>query len=177
MILGSISLVFQGDVQRRPYIQTRAQDPRGGGGGGEQAVTPLRPRSSPGAMAGEGPPGGSGGFGRGPKQRWPVARSQRRKGSGPQRARSDILQAAWENEETGQSGRVPKTAEADCCPTYCVKKRPRPGLTGSGPRLVPTSQKHCGCADLGQSGAPWDWRPPTDTHPGQETGHSTGIDK
>ncbi|MXR00100.1 hypothetical protein E5288_WYG014923 [Bos mutus] len=69
LMLRSFSVVFQGDMQRRPYIQIRAQDPRGGGGGREQAVTTLCPGSGLGAMAGEGPPGGSGGLGWGPKQR------------------------------------------------------------------------------------------------------------
>lgn len=154
LMLRSLSLVFQGDTQRRTYIQNRAQDPRGGGGGREQAVTPLCPGSGLGAMAGEEPPGGSGGLGWGPKQRWPVARSQRRKGSGPQRARSDISQAPWENEGTRQLGRVPETPETDCSPSYCVKRQPRPGLTGSGPHLVPTFQKHCGCADRSQAVKP-----------------------
>lgn len=57
-------------------------------------------------------------------------------------------------------GRVPETPETDCSPTYCVKRQPRPGLTGSGPHLVPTFQKHCGCADLSQACKTWDWRPP-----------------
>ena len=114
-------------------------------------MTLLCPRSGPGAMAGEGPPGGSGGLGWGPKQRWPVARSQRQKGSGPQRARSDIPQAPGRMRGQDSWAGSPRLQNLTA-PQLTVWRGGQGQDSGSGPHLVPMS--------LGQAGKPWDWRPP-----------------